>query len=105
MLDNINWQVVSFVGFCVINLVTILGLLTERAERNGALTIARTECLTKIQAIEQHIKDLGFRVGTLETGQDEWTKTLRERTHELSNQVGILVLKVDRLERPRGATA
>ena len=115
-----NWPVViSLAIFIVVNLIAVtgayyglkadnaslgskleLGLLTERAERHGELAAARSECITKIQSMEQAIKDIGFRVGTLETGQDEWTKTLRERTHELSILVNQLVLKVDRLERP-----
>ncbi len=114
-----DWQIISFGIGGAINLLALagayyglkadnaalgskleLGLLTERAERHSELSAARAECITKIQSLEQSVKEMGFRVGTLETGQDEWTKTLRERTHELSVQVNVLVLKVDRLERP-----
>ncbi len=80
-----------------------LGLLTERAARQSDQTTLRSEALLKFQAAEMSIRDLGVRVGTLETGQDEWTKNLRERTHDLSKQVQVLVLKVDRLERPASA--
>lgn len=48
------------------------------------------------------LRELKTSVQQLETGQDEWTKTLRGRTHELANKVGVLELKVDRLERPEG---
>lgn len=46
------------------------------------------------------LRELKTSVKRLETGQDEWTKTLRERTHDLADEVGVLKIKVDRLERP-----
>lgn len=46
------------------------------------------------------LQTLQTSVTRLETGADEWTKALRERTHDLSNKVNDLVLRVDRLERP-----
>lgn len=49
---------------------------------------------------EGDIRDLQGRLTRLETGADEWTKALRERTHEHANQINALVLKIDRLERP-----
>ncbi len=115
----IDWQIVSFIVAGIINLAAIfgayyglkadnaslgakleLGLLTERTARQTDQTALRSEALLKFQAAELSIRDLGARVATLETGQDEWTKNLRERTHDLSKQVQVLVLKVDRLERP-----
>lgn len=45
------------------------------------------------------IRELRDRVGRLESGQDEWTKTLRARTHELAECLNKLLLKVDRVER------
>lgn len=50
--------------------------------------------------MKSDIRDLGTRVGKLETGQDEWTQTLRARTHELAEKLQVVQLKVDRLERP-----
>jgi hypothetical protein len=72
----------------------------ERAERKLEVTILKTSVTELLAAAEQTLKDITRRVGVLEAGQDEWTKTLRDRTHELSNVVNGLVLKVDRLERP-----
>jgi hypothetical protein len=50
--------------------------------------------------IKSDIRDLTGRISALETGQDEWTKTLRARTHDLAEKLNEMVLKVDRLERP-----
>ncbi len=114
-----NWQALSFGGFVLINLVVVigcyyglkadnaslgskleLGLLTERSARLSDQTALRSEALLKFQAAELSLRDFGARVSTLEAGQDEWTKNLRERTHDLAKQVQLLMLKVDRLERP-----
>lgn len=116
-----NWQIVSVVTAAVINIVTLVGayyglkadnaalaakldvsLVKERASREQANFTLKAHFLDLLKVVESNIKDLGQRVSTLETGQDEWTKTLRERTHELGNHVNDLVLKVDRLERPKG---
>lgn len=51
---------------------------------------------------EGDLRELTATVKRLETGQDGWTKELRERTHGLGNQVHTLQIKVDRLERPEG---
>jgi hypothetical protein len=49
---------------------------------------------------EGDIRDLQGRLTRLEMGSDEWTKALRERTHEHANEINVLKLKIDRLERP-----
>lgn len=49
---------------------------------------------------EGDIRDLQGRLSRLETGSDEWTKALRERTHEHANEIQVMKLKIDRLERP-----
>lgn len=54
--------------------------------------------------VKSDVRDITRRLSSLETGQDEWTKTLRARTHELAEQVNVLGLKVDRLERPHGTS-
>ena len=119
MLEFVNWQIVSFVVVAIINLVTLVGayyglkadnaalsakldvsLVSERAARTLENLNLKSLVMEMLKAVEASIKDMGARVTTLETGQDEWTKTLRERTHELSQHVNELVLKVDRLERP-----
>jgi hypothetical protein len=116
-----NWQaILSFVITGVINLTALVSayyglkadnatlaakldvaLVTERAARGLENATLKATVLDLLRGVEQNIKELGLRIATLETGQDEWTKSLRERTHELSEQVNTLVLKVDRLERPK----
>lgn len=49
---------------------------------------------------EGDIRELRNSVSQIQSGQDEWTQTLRKRTHDLTNEVNTLKLKVDRLERP-----
>lgn len=50
--------------------------------------------------LEGDVRELQNRVNRLETGQDEWTKTLRGRSHDHASMLTELQLKVDRLERP-----
>lgn len=78
-----------------------LNISTVRSEMQRDGMTLRDSIMKVVSAVEVAVADLTHRVGTLETGRDEWTKTLRERTHELSNQVNVLNLKVDRLERPK----
>lgn len=77
-----------------------LQMSEERSQRAASQSMLRSDLMGVITTIDTCVKDLTRRVGTLEAGQDEWTKTLRDRTHELSNHLQALVLKVDRLERP-----
>lgn len=77
-----------------------LQMSEERNERTSTQNLLRSDLMTLIGKVEKAISDLGHRVGTLESGQDSWTQSLRERTHQLADQVQALVLKVDRLERP-----
>lgn len=49
--------------------------------------------------IEGDIRELRGKISQLESGQSEWLKTLRERTHDLAGECTVLTLKVDRLER------
>jgi uncharacterized membrane protein YfhO len=123
MLEFVNWQIVSFIVVAIINLVTLVGayyglkadnallaaklevsLVSERAARSLENLNLKALLMEMLKSVEASVKDMGTRVTTLETGQDEWTKTLRERTHELGNHVNDLILKVDRLERPKGET-
>jgi hypothetical protein len=77
-----------------------LSMLTERTDRSAGDVSLKADLLGLITTGERHVEDLATRVQRLETGQDEWTKTLRERTHELAGKLQALALKVDRLERP-----
>lgn len=49
---------------------------------------------------EGDLRDVMSRLTRLETGADEWTKALRERTHDHSNQLNAMALEIDRLKRP-----
>lgn len=79
-----------------------IAMLTERADRLSSINAARAELATAISKVETTFLDVTHRISTLEAGQDEWTKALRSRTHELANDLHSLVLRVDRLERPKG---
>ena len=78
-----------------------ISMLTERADRAAADSSIKADLIGLIATAERYVEDLSHRVQKLEAGQDEWTKTLRDRTHELANKLQDLALKVDRLERPR----
>ncbi len=110
-----EWQ---RLGFLVINLLAIarsyyglksdnaklcadvaLAMLTERTTRETSQLTLKTDLLSLITAVEIAVKDLTRRIGTVESGQDEWTKSLRLRTHDLADKLQMLVLKVDRIER------
>jgi len=77
-----------------------MSLLRERSDRLAEHVTLKDTVMECVSRVESLVKDLVRRVTTLEGGQDEWTKSLRARTHELANQVNELMLKVDRLERP-----
>jgi methyl-accepting chemotaxis protein len=77
-------------------------MLKERLDRQDENNTLRQHVQGLCSQIELTIKELSHRLGTLESGQDEWTQSLRKRTHELAEQLHVLVLKVDRLERPAG---
>lgn len=49
---------------------------------------------------EGDLRDMQGRLTRLEMGSDEWTKALRDRTHEHANEINAMKLKIDRLERP-----
>ncbi len=113
---TIDWQVI---GFGAMNLIAIVGayyglkadnqkleanlvlsMQTERSDRVLAVATVKADLLSLIATGERYVEDLAHRVQRLESGQDEWTKQLRDRTHELANKMQELALKVDRLERP-----
>lgn len=76
-----------------------LQMLTERTDRVSASVTLKADLMALIAAMDAAVRDLTTRVGTLESGQDEWTKALRQRTHDLAEHINKLVLKIDRLER------
>lgn len=77
-----------------------LALLTERSERVNSQATVKSDIEKLITVIEADVKEIEHRVTTIESGQSEWTKALRERTHELANKMQDLVLEIDRLKRP-----
>lgn len=52
------------------------------------------------ELMQGDVRELKLRITRLEQGQDEWTKALRARTHDHSNEINTIKLKIDRLERP-----
>jgi hypothetical protein len=76
-----------------------LKMLTEQTDRLTATVELKSDLMKLIGAVDTAVKDITHRVSTLESGQDEWTKALRKRTHDLANDLNNLVLKVDRLGR------
>lgn len=77
-----------------------LALLTAQNKWSNEHLSLKEQVMGAVNNANSLIHDLTHRINTLEGGQDEWTKALRDRTHALSNEVQALVLKVDRLERP-----
>jgi hypothetical protein len=85
---------VQFVG----GLVTVMRALAA-IEKSIDARFAEIK-LTLTTFKEGDIRDLQGRLTRLETGSDEWTKALRERTHEHANEINAMKMKIDRLERP-----
>lgn len=48
--------------------------------------------------LEGDVRELQARVQRLESGQDEWTKTLRQRTHDLGNELQTMRLELELLK-------
>lgn len=115
----LDWQMIGTVLVGVVQLVGLVGayyglkadnaklastmevaMLREREARLSSQATDKAELIAIISKLEGYVHDLTHRVSTLESGQDEWTKSLRSRTHELADAMQVLVLRVDRLERP-----
>lgn len=78
-----------------------LAIITEKTDRQSAHASLKFELINMVTSIDTAVKELSHRVGTLECGQDEWTKALRKRTHDLANDINALVLKLALLERSK----
>lgn len=100
---SIDWHIpigtLVVVGLQLV--LTVVGTLRalQRIEKSIDARFAHFE-LSLNTFKEGDIRELRTSVQRLETGQDEWTKALRARTHEHANEINLLKLKVDRLERP-----
>lgn len=75
-----------------------LSMANEKSDRLAMLAATKAELVAAINKVEGYVDDLTHRVTRLESGQDEWTKSLRERTHALANDLQTLVVKVALLE-------
>lgn len=71
---------------------------TQRLARieTGAL---RDETLRSINRLEGDLRESVQRITALEAGQSEWIKALRARTHELSNEMHKLSMRVEMTTR------
>lgn len=58
-------------------------------------TLLKDEMLRALNKTEREQHDLMSRTVALETGQSEWIKSLRARTHDLSNHLHALETKVE----------
>jgi hypothetical protein len=52
--------------------------------------------------LEGEVRELRTRVSRLESGQDEWTKELRHRTHDLSGKVDQLGFAIELMKAKHG---
>jgi hypothetical protein len=99
----IDWKVpigtiVLFGAQFIIGIIAVMRALA-RIERSIDTRFAHFELALNTFKVGD-LQTLQTSVQRLETGADEWTKSLRHRTHELGNTVNDLMLRVDRLERP-----
>lgn len=120
---TLNWDLVGPISIGIVQLVALikayyglkadnakvcsdiaLAMLSERAERVADNAKTRSEFSTLLKAAELCISDLTRRVTSIEGTNLEWTREFRQRTHDLSNSVHALTMKVDRLERPHRKT-
>lgn len=77
-----------------------LDLVTWKTQQLTDINGLKALLLADIARLASDARDANGRIERIEAGSDEWTKTIRERTHDLANQVNTLILRVDRLERP-----
>lgn len=103
---SINLGTIVMLGGTIVAVVSAYWSLDRRSEtRFSVLSTGMGEKFTVLQLqiaglMEGDIRELRGRVVLLESGQAEWIKTIRERTHSLSNDLNKALLMIDRLERP-----
>jgi hypothetical protein len=61
----------------------------------------RDRYVSEFTVVDRSIHDLQLMTATLKSGQDEWTKALRRRTHHLSNVSNKIKLRVVLLVREK----
>ncbi len=89
---------VLVIGQFVAGIVAIMRVMAsvEKAIEKRFTEIALTLNTFK----EGDIRELQGRLVRLETGADEWTKALRERSHAHANDINVMKMEIDRLKRP-----
>lgn len=100
-----DWSVPIGTVFLVVGQFAagLVGILRAFAAIERSIDKRFSQMTLQLNTFEMgDLRELKASVKRLETGQDEWTKALRERTHDLANDVNTLKIKVDRLERPEG---
>ncbi len=74
--------------------------LDESRQQFSSINESFSKIALQINTIlEGDVRELQARVQRLESGQDEWTKTLRGRTHELGDHVNALRLDVELMKK------
>lgn len=96
---NVPIGTVILLGIQMIGLAIALAKIFTSVQNTITAKFAHIELVLNTFR-EGDLRELKGSVTRLETGQDEWTKALRERTHELASTTTNLLLRVDRLERP-----
>lgn len=70
-----------------------------RADMNQTIGVLRERLIDDVNRLDADVREVKARLQALETGSDEWSKTLRQRSHRLANQVNKLKLKIILLVR------
>lgn len=74
-------------------------VMEARTAATKAHADLKEETLRSLALLQSDVRELSSKVNALETGQSEWIKTLRERTHDLSDHFDALNLRVELLTR------
>lgn len=100
---HVDWSIpVGTIVLVIVQFVVgIIGLMRAFAAIERSIESRFNQMEKTMAALKDgDLRELQGRIGRLEAGADEWTKALRERTHEHSNQINELMLEIDRLKRP-----
>lgn len=72
----------------------------ESRQQSATMNESFKEVGLQINTILQgDVRELRGRIERLESGQDEWTKELRQRTHDLGGKVDKLGFEIEMLKR------
>lgn len=100
------YQWITLVSLWVGQLITFTVVIVRVAWSTRMLIDTRfnTMDLKMNTIIEGDVRELRLRIHDLESGQSEWLKTLRQRTHDMAGEIQALQLKTSLLERTRHDT-